>query len=96
MTEYILPQKVEVSFLLPGVGSHKEIYDMDNENDQFCWLANERLTSAIITYQQAIENIKGLSQKEHEDILKRRSDMMKVVREKVKTARNLMQRSARE
>ena len=48
--------KVKVNFLIPGVGPTTEFYNLDDENDVFCWSANERLSRAIITHQEEAES----------------------------------------
>lgn len=50
-----IAKRVEVSWLVPGSGPLKEQYNLDNEEDLFCWSANERLTAAFQTGLSEIE-----------------------------------------
>jgi hypothetical protein len=52
-----VPRKVEVAFLVPGVGSVKEIYDLGCAEDMLCWTLNERLTKAILIGLKVTESV---------------------------------------
>ncbi len=52
-----VPTKVEVSFLVPGAGTTKEIYRLDNADDLLCWSLNERLSKAQQTGIKVLEAV---------------------------------------
>lgn len=90
-----VPRKVEVTFVVPGCGSIKEIYDLGYAEHLLAWSMNERLTAAIQTHVKVIEAVK-VAPSMYRQIYRSRAGMKPYIDKCLSEARQRIVRGSRE
>ena len=90
-----IPRVVEVSFLIPGVGPHKEQYDLGRADQLLAWSLNERLSGAIQTGVRVVKTARApMWMAKH--VFRSRNGMQPYINRKLKDTRSRIDRSASE
>lgn len=88
-----MPTKVEVSFLVPGVGPIKKVYRLGHADDLLCWSLNERLSRAVQTGIRVLETV-SVPQGRWLHMQRSRAGMKNYIDEQISAWRDKIKRGA--